>query len=480
MTAIYLILILCILIYLGKSYRRKSKFPPGPPNLPIVGTLPYMNGIGSNALTDPKFGKYGDLYSLFIGNIHLVVINNYQLAKDLFAREDVSYRRETWWTLNVRGDGHPLGIINTSGHVWKEQRRFAVRNLKDFGFGKNTLDAVIQNEARFTIEDIIKESKNNNGVLRMESTFNVGIINILWQIIAGYRFDKDNEKTKEMMGHLHEVYSEGYSILHYIPAARFFIKRDKRMDDMLRTKEFFRSQIREHMKDYDASNPRDFIDVYIKEMLDEDRENFHEEQLMTTCLDFFQAGGETSATTLLWSVLYISLYPEAQAKCVEEIEAVLGKEDPSQEVYKDMVYCNATLMEIQRMASVGPLTLPHVTIKDLFIDGYCIPRGTEIYGNIIAFHNNPKFFPSPKSFRPERFIENGKLKKLEAFAPFGVGKRICMGESMAKNQLFIFFVMMLQKLKISVSENHGVPDPEAYTMGITKIPKPFYISVSSR
>ncbi|CAB4066582.1 CYP2J [Lepeophtheirus salmonis] len=303
MTAIYLILILCILIYLGKSYRRKSKFPPGPPNLPIVGTLPYMNGIGSNALTDPKFGKYGDLYSLFIGNIHLVVINNYQLAKDLFAREDVSYRRETWWTLN-------------------EQRRFAVRNLKDFGFGKNTLDAVIQNEARFTIEDIIKESKNNNGVLRMESTFNVGIINILWQIIAGYRFDKDNEKTKEMMGHLHEVYSEGYSILHYIPAARFFIKRDKRMDDMLRTKEFFRSQIREHMKDYDASNPRDFIDVYIKEMLDEDRENFHEEQLMTTCLDFFQAGGETSATTLLWSVLYISLYPEAQANLKLDIMSV--------------------------------------------------------------------------------------------------------------------------------------------------------------
>ena len=77
----------------------------------------------------------------------------------------------------------------------------------------------------------------------MESTFNVGIINVLWQVISGYRFDPKEEKTKTLMRYLHEVYAGGYSILHYIPIARFFIN-DERMENMLKTKDFFRSQIR--------------------------------------------------------------------------------------------------------------------------------------------------------------------------------------------------------------------------------------------
>ena len=60
---------------------------------------------------------------------------------------------------------------------------------------------------------------------------------------------------------------------------------------------------------------------------------------------------------------------------------------------------------------------------------------------------DPEVFPSPKCFNPERFMEgNGKHKKFEQFVPFGIGKRICMGESLAKNELFIFFVRMLQRM----------------------------------
>ena len=81
------------------------------------------------------------------------------------------------------------------------------------------------------------------GDVLINSTFNVSIINILWQIIAGYRFDPDSQETKELMSYLNEVYTNGYSILHYLPIARYFIKKDERMENMFKTKEFFRSQI---------------------------------------------------------------------------------------------------------------------------------------------------------------------------------------------------------------------------------------------
>ena len=85
-------------------------------------------------------------------------------------------------------------------------------------------------------------------------------------------------------------------------------------------------------------------------------------------------------------------------------------------------------------------------------------------------------FPSPKEFNPDRFLDDkGKLKRYEQFAPFGVGKRICMGESLAKNEIFLFFVRMLQRVTF---ETAGCkPDPENVIMGVTRSPKPFEVKV---
>ena len=89
---------------------------------------------------------------------------------------------------------------------------------------------------------------------------------------------------------------------------------------------------------------------------------------------------------------------------------------------------------------------------------------------------------NPESFNPDRFF-NGPDKpvsKPEQFVPFGIGKRICMGESLARNEIFIFFIMILQHYKISVAKNHPAPDPTDYTQGITTIPKPFYVNIQQR
>ena len=92
---------------------------------------------------------------------------------------------------------------------------------------------------------------------------------------------------------------------------------------------------------------------------------------------------------------------------------------------------------------------------------------------------DPEVFSLPESFHPERFIdENGKMRKFEQFSPFGIGKRICMGESLAKNELFLFFVRMLQR--ISFQETKNKLDPENAIMGVTRFPKPFEVKVISK
>ena len=94
----------------------------------------------------------------------------------------------------------------------------------------------------------------------------------------------------------------------------------------------------------------------------------------------------------------------------------------------------------------------------------------------LIFFQDPQVFHNPESFDPERFRDvDGKIRKIDQFTPFGIGKRICMGESLSKNELFIFFVRMMQRITFQES----VKKPNVYDIdhGITRVPKPFEVKV---
>ena len=139
-------------------------------------------------------------------------------------------------------------------------------------------------------------------------------------------------------------------------------------------------------------------------------------------------------------------------------------------------YCDATIKEIQRLSCVAPGSIPHVAKEDGYLAGYKIPKGTLVAYNIHKFHMDGDFWKEPEVFNPERFL-NGKK---EQFIPYGIGKRICMGESLARNELFIFSTLILQKYKIDLPMCHGRPDPLHDEAGVTRVPKPFYVKISVR
>ena len=73
-----------------------------------------------------------------------------------------------------------------------------------------------------------------------------------------------------------------------------------------------------------------------------------------------------------------------------------------------------------------------------------------------------------------------KRKKINQFVPFGIGKRVCPGESLAVSELFIFFVMLVQRLKFEPPVANPLPDVKQYFGGFTTIPKPFFVSIKPR
>ncbi len=189
------------------------------------------------------------------------------------------------------------------------------------------------------------------------------------------------------------------------------------------------------------------------------------------------------STTLLWSVLFMAVNPKVQEKCQEEIDRVLGSRNPAISDMSQLVYVMATIMEIQRLSCTAPGSLPHRLSEDAQVNGYSFSKGTIFMCNLTKFLRDPDVFTNPDQFNVDRFLtDDGKsIRKYDQFAPFGIGKRICMGESLAKNEMFLFFVKILQRVSFSVpTSEYPLPDPEAYNAGITLIPDPFFATLKPR
>ena len=222
-----LFLILLALLWFS-HFQKLLKLPPGPFSLPLIGTVRiFLDGAGAGAAVSPKYHKYQDFYTLCLGTMTLVVINDFQLGKELFSKDEFSGNFSVILTFSklhitilgrlnfyihryIRGqNGRALGVITTEGQVWSQQRRFALKHLKDFGFGRKSLDSVMIEEVDQLIDKLIKTQRN--GVVEILGTFNIAIINVLWQIVASKRFDVDHPDTQKLMEQLNCIFKNAPS-----------------------------------------------------------------------------------------------------------------------------------------------------------------------------------------------------------------------------------------------------------------------------
>ncbi|XP_039890447.1 cytochrome P450 2F2-like [Simochromis diagramma] len=386
--------------------------------------------------------------------------------------------------VNELSDGKGV-IMADYGSKWREQRRFALMTLRNFGLGKNSMEERIHDEIKHIISTL---EKNIGKTMSPKVMFHNAASNIICQVLFARRYKYDDELIKLFVEVFTEVSKivngpwatlyDSFPLIRYLPLP--FQKAFKKMEIY---KNLSRRMVSEHRETRVPGEPRDFVDCYLDELekrVDEES-SFSEEELIIYSLNLHFAGTDTTSNTLLTGFLYLMNYPHIQERCQHEIDRVLdGKDRASFEDRHNMPYVQAVIHEVQRVANTVPLSIFHCTTRDTELMGYSIPRGTVIIQNLTSVLNEDGQWKFPHEFNPENFLnDQGEFVKPEAFMPFSAGPRICLGEGLARMELFLIMVTLLRRYQFIWPEDAGEPDFTP-VYGITLTPKPFSMKIQLR
>ncbi|XP_029446184.1 cytochrome P450 2G1-like [Rhinatrema bivittatum] len=473
--------ICCILIQsIGRKMYRKGNLPPGPTPFPIIGNL-FQIKSGEMVQSFKKLQEeYGPVFTVYLGNRPLVVVCGYQAVKEAFIDQgDVFFERGNVPALERILQRSGVGMLR--GEKWKEIRAFSIKTLKDLGMGKRNFEEKLKEEAQCLVEEF---RKTKQLPVDPSSYLSQATSNIICSVVFGMRFDygdkewvtilNNMKKSFHIMGTFWgQVYDIIPKIMCYLPGPH-----NQMFRLMHGLTEFISQRVKQNHETLDPSYPRDFSDYFLIRM-EKEKENpsseFFVKNLLMTILDIFIGGVETTSTTLKYGLLILLKHPEIEEKIHEEIDSVVGRNhSSSSEDRRKLHYTNAVIHEIQRFIDVLPMGGIHSVVRDTQFRGYTIPKGTDVCMFLSSVLSDPKYFRDPENFNPGHFLdENGEFKANDAFVPFSMGKRNCLGLGIAQMELFLIFTTVLQNFSLKPVLQPKEIDLKPATQGFETI-APFY------
>ncbi|XP_060086934.1 cytochrome P450 2K6-like [Heteronotia binoei] len=462
---------------------RSQKLPPGPRPLPLIGNL-HLLDLKRPHTTMMKFSKqYGPVFSIQMGTQKMVILAGYKTVKEALVNQaDAFADRPVMPAFEDLEHGN--GVVFANGENWKVMRRFTLTTLRDYGMGKKTIEDKIVEECHFLIQ---KFESFKGKPFETTMIMNSAVANIIVTILLGKRFEYEDQTFIRLLNLMNEnirlMGQPSVMLYNMFPALGFLFgglksvlkNRDKLYD-------FIQATFIEHLKELDVNDQRSFIDAFLIQQQEEKNKNqsnafFHNENLKALVENLFGAGMDTTSTTLRWGLLLMMKYPEIQKKVQEEITEVIGSAQPRIEHRAKLPYTDAVIHEVQRFGNIFPSGVPRATNADVTLGDYFIPKGTLIIPLLHSVLYDESEWEKPFKFYPEHFLDaEGKFVKREAFLPFSAGRRVCAGETLAKMELFLFFVSLLQRFTFQPAPGTSKEDLDLTpVVGLTAPPMAFRI-----
>lgn len=195
------------------------------------------------------------------------------------------------------------------------------------------------------------------------------------------------------------------------------------------------------------------------------------------CMTTFLAGHETTAATLTWWAWCMAANPAAQSAARDEVRQVLQDGVPTAANLPSLAILTQTLQETLRLYPAAPVLIGRRCTRPITLGSWQLPARTMFMVPVHVMHHDPRWFPEPLAFRPQRFAPDAPEIPRGAYLPFGAGPRVCLGQHLAMTELTVITAMVLQRFQLSVPDGMAPPQP---TMTVSLRPdRPLHLQVSS-
>ncbi|XP_077430650.1 steroid 21-hydroxylase isoform X2 [Vanacampus margaritifer] len=432
-----------------------GKTLPGPTSHFLIGNMMELTHNHLPIHLTRLAQRYGHIYRLKCGNTSMVVLNSSEVIREALVKKwsDFAGRPVSFTGDVVSGGGRTISLGDYNDE-WRAHRRLVHGAL--LRCCQQSLHEVIEKQAAHLCK-VLKAYQGS--AVDLTEDFTVAASNVITTLTFGKEYDKSSSELQELHDCLNEIVAlwgscwisalDSFPLLRKLPNPVFsrLIREVTKRDNI----------IRKHLNDYKVAGhsfrcntsqdnrPESTITGYLLKGLDAKNgvTLLTDTHVHMATVDLLIGGTETTAAWLNWTVAFLLHRPEVQTQVYAELCTVPEGHYPKYSERHKLPVLSALVNEVLRLRPVAPLAVPHRAIRDSSIAGYFIPRNTVIIPNLFGAHHDPSVWTEPYSFKPERFLEGGGASP-RALIPFGGGARLCLGESVAKMELFLFTAYLLR------------------------------------
>ncbi|XP_034264198.1 cytochrome P450 2J2-like [Pantherophis guttatus] len=467
-----------LILFSLKQWWSRRHFPPGPPSLPILGNAWALQARDNEDILKKLAEKYGNIYTLWLGNQPVVVLSGFKAVKEGLVRygEEFGGRTLTAFFLS-RGKGR--GIVFSNGHIWKKQRQIGNASLRLLGLGNKVIEHQIKEGAQQLIE-IFARSKGqpfDPSLPLMNS-----VCNVICAFSFGHQFAFKDKRFRKLVEDITTLVRTAGRIFHLLYEAIPWLMKhlpgphQKGLESAECILSLGREEIERHKQYQSLHEPQDFIDFYllqIEKNKNDPNSVFGEENLACCLLELFVAGADTTHSSLMWAVLLLANHPDIQEKVHKEIEDVFGASGSiSYDDRHKLPYTNAVIHETQRTKYILFIPIPRQSLRDVKMWGFHIPKGSIVLADLRSVLLDPEEWETPDEFNPNHFLDkDGNFQTREAFLPFGAGQRVCLGEKLSRIEMFTILTSLLRTFHFQLPEGvKKLNEKPIITMGLSPYP----------
>nr|XP_009418682.1 PREDICTED: geraniol 8-hydroxylase-like [Musa acuminata subsp. malaccensis] len=477
-----LIIVVSSAVFLLRWTRRQGRppLPPGPVGLPLLGSLlslePDLHRYFARLAR-----AYGPDFSLRLGTRLYVVLSSPAAVREVLKDHDVIFanRDPAATATAVPGTQHGL-LWSPHGTLWSTLRKVTVREFIGGGGCNEAVRSLLRREVRRAIARL--RAREGEPVEVWELVFSTAL-NVLTSMLWGglsedgdvsMKFRAVVEGVVELLG------APNVSDLFPVLAAldlQGMGRRMKRLWDRYDVlwKKFVEDSGRRGEED-EGKGGKAFLQVMVEVLERRDQKDpLTMDHVKALFMELILGGTDTTSTTIEWAMAELMRNPDIMRKIQDELDAVVGKERAVEESdVPKLEYLRAVTKETLRLHPVAPLLVPRSPSSPCTVGGYTIPKGSKVFVNVWMIQRDAAIWGEDAvEFRPERFLtaaddKYGFRGTNFAYLPFGSGRRMCAGISLAEKMVTHMLASFLHSFRWQLPEGEKLELGERFGIALTK------------